>query len=113
MDLRVHPALDHGSGLLLFFPPPLQLPVPFHTLLTSPPSRLPQAPARPRHPARTMDHLTPVMEVHHPAVQPQTHNLKAQGTDWGPSPAPWDWEAEWTEGMGPPVLENLVPNSSR
>lgn len=124
-DLRVqwvHPehreVLDHGSGLLLFFPPPpLQLLLPFHILLTHPPSRLPQAPARPQRPVQATDHPTPAMGVpwwvKRPAVLLQTHNLKAQGTDWDPSPAPWGLEAGWREGMVPPVQEKLVPNSNQ
>lgn len=120
-DLRVqweHLELDLEIGLRLssLLLPPRLLP-PFHILLTSPPSHLPRAQARPQRPARATDHPTPAMGVpqqgKRPAALPQTHNLKAQGTDWGPSPAPWGWEVGWTGGMGRPVQEKLVPNSNQ
>lgn len=114
MDHRVlweHPGvLGHGTGFLLFSllppPPPPQPLLPSHT---RPLSRLPQAPAT--------DSPTPAMGAplwgKHPAVLPQTNNLKAKGTDWGLNPAPWGLVVGGTEGLGPPVWESLWPNSNQ
>ncbi|CAG5853882.1 unnamed protein product [Menidia menidia] len=65
-----------------------------------------------------MDYPVPAMGVHqwdkHPAVLSQTNNLKEEGIDWGPSPAPWAWELVWTDGVDPPVqLNQLVPSNNQ
>lgn len=94
--------LCHVNGLpfSLPLPPPQLLLLLLLSLPTHPLNPLLRFPARPQHQALAMDHAV--------------RNLKVQGIDWGPSPALWASEVEWTEETGPLVQErHLVGSSSQ